>query len=110
MNVLCVERVRKLYITFYASVRSTPLFPTRLRLLQDLGCPMCGVGEETLHYFSYECEKYPPFPTRLRLLQLPWWFSCNRTDGDRTQLSALIGHRWAIRERFVIDSASGTNR
>ena len=70
-------------------------------------CPMCGIQEETLYHFLCECEKYPPFPTRLALLLLPWWFSCSRSDGDRTQLSALIGHRWSIRERYIVESVCG---
>ena len=70
-------------------------------------CPVCGKKEETLDHFLCECDPYPPFPIRFRIMNLTWWFSCYRTDADRSKLSTLIGHRWSIRERQILTQAGG---
>ena len=65
-------------------------------------CPKCQQEEETLDHFL-SCIQYKSTLHEdwfFMLYDLLWWFSCHRSDEERSRISRYIGQRWTERRRI----------
>jgi hypothetical protein len=67
-------------------------------------CPVCMREVESLEHFI-TCDAYGTHlhdQNNFRFYTLQWWFSLDRTFGERSAISGFLGGRWSEREASIM--------